>query len=627
MDWFRLSKFSIGNMTAFIILCVILVYLLRIKEKSRPSWFLLGYVAVLALLLLSYLLRYTIFSPVAYYTAEISNLVVFGVLFYMLFAYHFPETRHPRESWIVPAVYCCVSVAVYVSNIFAGKEMYSFIAHFFTREIDARIAIVAGFGYAWIIVLFFRKSAMFSTYTGSVATELQRPKHVHSKSPLKDLAARIAVGSIRIFRPRGASAKSLFVFALLTLATFLISVSYILSVTEVITRDTYGFIFSNGALIIALSIFIVYINNSSTPFSLRWKLVGISLATILVVLGIAGNIFYTNADATYDTQKRLQTEQVKSTLISASFSTMPREIIYVASRPREGGLYSDDFGIVFTIDKNITPDSLADSDGRDRQTVLEKASMVLMNRDKRLGREQVQISVDAEFANESVPELQRRYRYIDLSDTDTFYTHYDFSIGDRLYEVGFSYAQYRLDVHGVLLKLVFVILGTTVFTLVVYPAFYRKSLLIPFKSLLDGIREVNRGSFDVIVPVYIDDEIGFLSRSFNSMLEKLKSAFEAIKKREYETLHVIGRAAEFRDPETANHLVRVASYSRMLARLIGESADIQDLIYHAAPLHDIGKIGVPDSVLLKNSRLSSDEFDMIKAHPVMGHKTWQGGKT
>lgn len=84
--------------------------------------------------------------------------------------------------------------------------------------------------------------------------------------------------------------------------------------------------------------------------------------------------------------------------------------------------------------------------------------------------------------------------------------------------------------HRILLQLVCVILGTTVLTLIIYPVFYRKSLLIPFKSLLDGIREVNKGSFNVTVPVYIDDEIGFLSRSFNGMLEKLKSAFDAIKR-------------------------------------------------------------------------------------------------
>jgi len=565
MDWFRFSTFSIGNMTAFIILCLILVYLLRIKEKSRPSWFLLGYVAVLALLLLSYLLRYTIFNPVSFYTGEMSNLIVFGVLLCMLFAYHFPENRHPRESWIVPAAYFCAGTAAFISSIFSGKEVYSFIAHFFTREMDARIAIVAGSGYLWTVILFLRKAALFSNYTDLQATELQKPKSIHSKPDPKHLAARIMGNTIRMFRPKGALAKSLFAFALLTLATFLISVSYFLSIIEIITRETYGLIFSNGALIISLLIFIVYINNSSTPSSLRWKLVGISLSTILVLLGIVGNIIYTNVDASYDTQKRLSAEHVESMLISRDFSTIPRDIVYIASRPREGGLYSDDYEIVFSDDENITPDSLAESDRRDKQDELDKAIVVLLNKDRSLGQELALVSAEAEIASKPVSELQRRYRYIDLLGTDTFYTHYDFIFRGRLYEVGFSYAQYRLDMHRILLQLVYVILGTTVLILIIYPVFYRKSLLMPFKSLLDGIREVNKGNFDVTVPVYIDDEIGFLSRSFNSMLEKLKSAFDAIKKREYETLHVIGRAAEFRDPETANHLVRVASYSRMLA--------------------------------------------------------------
>ena len=619
MDWLRFSNFSIGNMTTFIILCVILAYFISIKHKSKPTWFLLGYVAGLAILLISYLLRYTIFSPPAYFTAEMSNLVVFGVLLYILFAYHFPENRHPRESWVVPIVYGCVAAAVYISIIASGENSYSFAAHFFYREIDARIAIVAGFGYIWASALFLRKTALFSTYAGPVAAWLRRLEAARPMPHLKCRAVRIVLGSIKMFRPRGAEAKSLFAFALLALATFLISLSYLLSTTEIISRETYGVIFSNGALIISLSIFIVYINNSSTPSSLQWKVVGVSLATILVVLGIAGNIIYANADASYDARARMLASHVESLVAPQDFSSMPDGVVYVASRPQTGGPFSDNYEVMFPAGGNIKPAHLAESDQRAEQAELEKISRNLLSADNRLTPEQALMRAEAEIAGRPVPEMQRRYRYFDLHDTGTFFMHFDFRFGDRLYEVGTSYALYRLEMHRLLVQLVGVILGTTVLILVIYPAFYRKSLLVPFRSLLDGIAEVNTGKFDVTVPVYIDDEIGFLSRSFNDMLEKLQNAFEAIEKREYETLHVIGRAAEFRDPETANHIVRVASYSRMLARLIGESDDAQELIFYAAPLHDIGKIGVPDSVLLKNGKLTRDEFELIKAHPGMGH--------
>ena len=76
MEWLRFSKFSIGNLTTFIILCVILIYLSRIKQKSRSTWLLLDYVAVLGLLLLSYLLRYTIFAPLFFYHGQMSSLPV-----------------------------------------------------------------------------------------------------------------------------------------------------------------------------------------------------------------------------------------------------------------------------------------------------------------------------------------------------------------------------------------------------------------------------------------------------------------------------------------------------------------------------------------------------------------------
>ena len=128
-----------------------------------------------------------------------------------------------------------------------------------------------------------------------------------------------------------------------------------------------------------------------------------------------------------------------------------------------------------------------------------------------------------------------------------------------------------------------------------------------------------------------DDEIGHLAGRFNLMTASLLNSYNQIKdhaykeavarkqvvQREYETLIVLGKAAEFRDPQTGTHLARVAYYSRMLARLIGEDAGSQDIIFHASPMHDIGKLGIPDSILLKPDDLSPEEFEVIKKHPAI----------
>ncbi len=96
-------------------------------------------------------------------------------------------------------------------------------------------------------------------------------------------------------------------------------------------------------------------------------------------------------------------------------------------------------------------------------------------------------------------------------------------------------------------------------------------------------------------------------------------ATEKIRAREHETLTVLGRAAEFKDEETGAHVSRVAHYSRLLARGVGESAESQEIIFNAAPLHDIGKIGIADAILMKSSSLTEGEETDMRRHPEIGY--------
>lgn len=83
---------------------------------------------------------------------------------------------------------------------------------------------------------------------------------------------------------------------------------------------------------------------------------------------------------------------------------------------------------------------------------------------------------------------------------------------------------------------------------------------------------------------------------------------------------VLAKALDSRDSYTANHSENVANYSKMIAEEMGfTQKEIED-IYHGGLLHDIGKIGVPESVLTKPSRLTNEEFNEIKKHPEIGYR-------
>ncbi|HUX12984.1 MAG TPA: HD domain-containing phosphohydrolase [Spirochaetia bacterium] len=101
--------------------------------------------------------------------------------------------------------------------------------------------------------------------------------------------------------------------------------------------------------------------------------------------------------------------------------------------------------------------------------------------------------------------------------------------------------------------------------------------------------------------------------------EEVRNAIGEIILREFETLYVLGKVSEYKDRETGSHIARVAYYSRLIARMIGESEANQELLFHASALHDIGKVGIPDAILLKAGNLVGVEWDVMRGHTTNGH--------
>ena len=85
-----------------------------------------------------------------------------------------------------------------------------------------------------------------------------------------------------------------------------------------------------------------------------------------------------------------------------------------------------------------------------------------------------------------------------------------------------------------------------------------------------------------------------------------------------EILQCLGRAAEYKDNETGKHVMRMSEYSRILADYITDNKHWVNLLYLAAPMHDVGKIGIPDDVLLKPGKLDANEWELMKSHPIIG---------
>lgn len=130
------------------------------------------------------------------------------------------------------------------------------------------------------------------------------------------------------------------------------------------------------------------------------------------------------------------------------------------------------------------------------------------------------------------------------------------------------------------------------------------------------------------------DEIGTLAREFNTMISSLQANYRKLEEttqaeirsrqlaveREAETLFLLGRVSDFRDIETGAHLRRIGSLSALLMTLLGQGKEQEELMRNSSPLHDIGKLAVPDSILLKPGKFSPEEYEKMKRHTLVGYE-------
>ncbi|MCG6988043.1 MAG: response regulator [Gemmatimonadetes bacterium] len=109
--------------------------------------------------------------------------------------------------------------------------------------------------------------------------------------------------------------------------------------------------------------------------------------------------------------------------------------------------------------------------------------------------------------------------------------------------------------------------------------------------------------------------------------EKVRERTAALQEAQLEILARLASAAEYRDDDTGEHAQRVGSLAGFLAGAIGLSEEQSELIRLAAPLHDVGKIGIPDAILLKPGALTADEYEVMKTHTTIGARILSGSRS
>jgi HD-GYP domain-containing protein (c-di-GMP phosphodiesterase class II) len=155
---------------------------------------------------------------------------------------------------------------------------------------------------------------------------------------------------------------------------------------------------------------------------------------------------------------------------------------------------------------------------------------------------------------------------------------------------------------------------------------YARNLDLFFTNENRVLNDATQGRLEGMVSVATQDEFGIMARHTNTMVASLRDSMEEIQRTREATIVSLGSLAETRDPETGAHILRTQRYVRVLAEQLAKSQKFRktldpatiELIYQSAPLHDIGKVGIPDHILLKPAQLDEGEFTIMKTHPRLG---------
>jgi len=110
----------------------------------------------------------------------------------------------------------------------------------------------------------------------------------------------------------------------------------------------------------------------------------------------------------------------------------------------------------------------------------------------------------------------------------------------------------------------------------------------------------------------------FLECHSQALEERVEDRTKQLRKALLDTVHRLTLAAEYRDEDTYTHIKRVSKYASVLVKELGVPKEKADIMCYAAPMHDIGKVGIPDSILLKPGKLTPQEFEIMKTHTTVG---------
>ncbi|MCB1192099.1 MAG: SpoIIE family protein phosphatase [Leptospiraceae bacterium] len=469
------TDFTVGSLIPACFFSIMALFLLNIKGKSKATFHLgLGW-AFFGTIPLSYLFASSIYHPNMAYLRWINAVVSIPSAIHILqFFFHFPSTKKPKLakfilffSWIV----FLLTWTYFIIHTFQAEKIYKFSGHFWDLNAELLQEKIA------LIILFFVLLYLVAGFWKIIITKRKEKK--------------IVIGIVLSF----------------ILGTIPVAIANVLSRHGMIERGTFIFIYNLFVVLGFFLVFILYINITKDKTSFLAKIIGISLVTFFLVLQIISSYSLQDKETSFDEIKKWQIPYVINQV------NIKKDIDFYGLRLKNKPKYIIEYSIKQKRFTNFQASSgifLYYYNTKNKFINAFKVQKAI-EQGKRNFNSSIKGNWGFRFYRED-PITQKHYICYLYSDTKK----------QLVYEVGFDYLSYRSFIHPTASRFILLLISVVIFILFGFRIFFLGALIRPLNSVLQGLKAVNTGKLNIRLPIFVEDEIGYLAKSFNQMVRSIR---------------------------------------------------------------------------------------------------------
>ena len=496
---FLLGYESITRATLVILGITFTFCLWQIKNKSRATYLL---IISFAFMTLSFA---ALFAPL--WSNFFEPLLVMSLVvsqgFLVQFAYHFPHKDQPRESWVALASACCLFLTA------TGIGSYYNYLYFTVPSAIEKIFAVYGLLYLTLLLSILTTIGFFLRQT------IHRIRALLPRE--QSLPARLRQTAVMLVFPPTKDVRILRNFVIGISLGLVPGAADPISRSGLLGVETIRYMVDLGLLCMFFILFITYINSTHESLSFIIRLVSVPLITLLVMFGAVGLIAAIRLNKQSEHERQLQVVLAYHALIQDDLTALPKPVIYIAAKETAGENSENPYRLIFSSRPDFHTQFLVDEDA------FRQNSPELFTPD-------IPLDTSDAFRQMTALNAQNFLRYDgNPAVSAPQYLCYTFLYDGTFYEIGFHLLDQQRSVHDIATGLIHLLLASSLFILFVFPRFFRKTLVNPLNTLLDGIRQADADDQEIVIPVQYEDEIGFLTRTYNQMIASLRQGAEALR--------------------------------------------------------------------------------------------------